>query len=1116
LALSVYYELNTMLNRPFAVRRLPSAILFILLAGCQHSAPDGQLFTRLSKSDTGIDFRNLVTEKETFNIFKYQYFYNGGGVAIGDFNNDGLQDVFFTGNMVKNRLYLNKGKLAFEDITKQSHVADLEGWCTGATPVDINNDGWLDLYICRAGYPFDNLRYNLLYINNGDAGKNGGVPTFTEKSAEYGLNDLAYATQAVFFDYDKDGDLDVFLLNHSTVEYSRGSLEVIPLRQKQNPAFTNKLLRNDGGKFTDVTRDAGIYSNVLTFSLGIAVSDINNDGWPDIFISNDFNEPDYILINNGPGAGGTVTFTDRSRTYLDHTSLFSMGVDFADINNDGLPDFATLDMLPESNHLQKMHAGVDNFDKVSMLTNAGLLRQYSRNMLQRNNGDGTFSEIAQMAGVSNTDWSWSPLLFDFDNDGWKDLFISNGYLRDHTDMDFLKFTADEVQRIQRGEKNIGFDDYIKKMPPIGQPNYFFRNDGDGFHFTNQTADWGDPVASVSQGAAYADLDNDGDLDLVVNNSNEYAFVYRNNASELFHNHYLKLKFKGNTGNGAGVGTKVYAWTPKGLIYQEQSPVRGFQSAMDPVMNLGLGQTGQIDSLVIIWPTNEKQVLTQVKADQLLEVKQSEAMGRYTYPKPGIKRLLSEVPGLIPFKHQENNYNDFKTQLLLPWYYSRPGPALATGDVTGDGLDDVFCGGAAGQASQVYLQNAAGDFHAASQPAFEADAGLEAAAAVFFDADGDGDPDLYVVSGGYESASPDRLYFNENGRWVRHSMDNPKRDGGGSCVAAADIDGDGDVDLFVGSSVRSGRFPERSGADLVLINDGKGNFKPIEIPTLGITTGAVWANVCGDDRPDLIVSAEWAPVQIFENRNGSFVPRPDLLPAEAVSGLWQCIIAADVDGDGKIDLIAGNLGTNSQLSAKPDQPLELYAGDFDGNGSIDPLMFYYVQGKSWPFPAMEDMITQIPPFKKKFIYFKDYADAGLHDILNDQMLKTAMHLKAVTLHSTVFRNEGNKFTATPLPDAAQVAPIRALAWTDLNGDGHPDLLTAGNMSMVKVKLGSMDGNHGLVLAGDGKGHFEPVAYGRSGMNLRGDARGLGVIKRGGRKCVLAGVNNVGVMGYESEK
>jgi len=571
--------------------RIVFIFLILCLTSCENAAP--ALFTAVSKSKTGIDFRNLIIEKETFNIFKYQYFYNGGGVAAGDFNNDGLQDLVFTGNMVKNRLYLNQGDFEFEDITVQSGIAAQEGWCTGVTTVDINQDGWLDLYICRAGYPFERLTRNLLFLNDG-AGKNGTWKgTFTEKAAEYGLDDPAHSTQAAFFDYDNDGDLDLLLMNHSEVEYSRGSLEVFQLRKKRNPAAASKLFRNDAGQFVNVTEAAGIANNVLSFSLGLNITDLNNDGWQDLFIGNDFNEPDYLFLNNGDG-----TFREALAECFDHTAMFAMGSDVADISGDGHLDVVNLDMLPEGNFLQKMHSGADNYDKVSLLEKNNFFRQYSRNMLQLNNGDGSFSEVGQLAGVSNTDWSWSALFLDFENDGDKDLFITNGYLRDHTDMDFLKFTADEIQKIQQGQEHIDFKKYTEQMPPILHPNYFYAQDGP-LKFTNKTAEWGLDQPSVTQGAVYVDLDNDGDLDLVTNNSNDYATVLKNNADKISGNNFLRVRLKGSAANPMGICAKVWIYAGGKLFFQEQQPVRGFQSTVDPVLSFGLGKIAEIDSVRIV-------------------------------------------------------------------------------------------------------------------------------------------------------------------------------------------------------------------------------------------------------------------------------------------------------------------------------------------------------------------------------------------------------------------------------------------------------------------------------------------------------------------------------------
>ncbi len=1057
------------------------------------------LFTKVSKKKTGIEFRNLLKEDENFNIFKYQYFNNGGGLAVGDFNNDGLQDLVFTGNMVKNRLYLNKGDFHFEDITKKSGIAEKEGWCTGVTTVDINEDGWLDLYICRAGYPFDDLRSNLLFINNGNL-------TFTEKAVEYGLDDLAYSTHSAFFDYDKDGDLDLFLLNHSTVEYSRGSLEVFQLRNKKNPDFTNKLFRNDQGHFVNVTEEAGIYSNVLTFSLGISVADINNDGWQDIFIGNDFNEPDYLFLNQQDG-----TFTDGFADAFDHTSTFSMGSDVADFNNDGLLDLVSLDMLPEGNYLQKMHSGADNYDKVSMLEKSGFHNQYSRNMLQLNNGDGTFSEVGQMAGVSNTDWSWAPLFFDFDNDGLKDLFIANGYLRDHTDMDFLNFTANEVLKINKGEEHVDFEGYMAQMPPILQPNYFYKNEG-GLSFKNKTAEWGLDEPVVSQSAAYVDLDNDGDLDLVLNNTEEYASVYQNNSDRLFQHNYLKINLKGTKGNPFGIGAKVSLYTAGKTFLQEQQPVRGFQSTVDPVLNFGLGNIEKMDSIEVVWPTDERQVLKNIPTNQTLEldIKKAALQQQKSIPPPDT--YFSEK-NIADARHQESGFNDFKTQSLLPWFFSRTGPATAVGDVNKDGREDIFMGNAKGAVGQLLLQNANDSFVKSLHPIFENDAYCEDTDAAFFDADADGDLDLYVASGSYEfsETSPnlqDRLYLNDgNGKFTKAEKSLPELFMNSTCAKPADMDGDGDMDLFVGGGYIHGKYPESYESQL-LINKGNGVFEKqsFERQKFGNVTDALWTDLNGDQLPELIVVGEWQAIMVFENENGHLADKTNQYFSNATNGLWNTVHVADFDGDGDMDLVAGNLGTNSQLSAHPDEPLELFYDDFDENGSLDPLLCYYVQGQSWPFVSRDDLLNQLPHLKKKFLFFKDYANAQIQDILTPEQRAKTQKLQASTLETAYYEFSESKFIKRSLPVAAQIAPVHAIESFDSNGDGHLDLILGGNILHTRVKLGRLDGNHGLVLLGDGKGQFKTASYTETGLKIKGAMQQIEKVEVAGKPHVLFGVND----------
>ncbi|MEO6187394.1 MAG: CRTAC1 family protein, partial [Ginsengibacter sp.] len=761
--------MSTMLKNIYLVA------LIYLFIGCREKTT--QLFTILDEGRTGINFKNTLFEDESLNVLNYTYFYNGGGVAVGDINNDGLPDILFTGNMVKNRLYLNKGDFKFEDITSKSGVAEKQGWCTGASFIDINGDGKLDIYICRSADGDPQKRKNLLFINNGDL-------TFTEEADKYGLADRGYSTQAVFFDYDQDGDLDCFVANHSLQKYTSGAQQNPELRNQRNPDFANKLYRNDNGHFTDVSKEAGITSNVFTFGLGLSVTDFNNDGWPDIYVSNDFNEADYLFINNRDG-----TFSEDAPKEMDQVPLYSMGCDAADYNNDGLVDLMTLDMLPESNRMQKMHSGSENFDKFQYLFARGFYFQYNRNMLQKNNGDGTFSDIGQLAGVSNTDWSWSALLSDFDNDGSKDLFVSNGYVKDYTDMDFIKFTVNNVVQARQGGPTAPVKEYIAKMPTNEMTNYIFQNNSDET-FSNKTKEWGMEQKSVAAGAAYADLDGDGTLDLVINNTNALAGIYKNNSGSLVKNNFLKIKLIGDAKNSGGIGSKLKLFCGSQQFYQEQFPVRGFQSSVDPVLNFGIGKHTVIDSLLIIWPNANSQVLRNVKPNQLLTLKLVDAHDSWHYDTiVNRSEQYFSTDTLREIVHAENSFSDFTVQSLLPNYLSRQGPCIEVADVNKDGLDDIFFGGAKGQQSEIFIQNSNGTFTKKAESAFMVDSVSEDIAAEFFDADGDGDLDLYVGAGGYEFNENDpalqgRLYINDgNGNFTKKENAIPKMSISTGCVRA---------------------------------------------------------------------------------------------------------------------------------------------------------------------------------------------------------------------------------------------------------------------------------------------------------------------------------------------
>ncbi len=1077
------------------------ASCFLALVACQHEQPT--LFTLLPASKTGITFNNLLKEDDSeFSILNYPYFYNGGGVAVGDLNNDGFQDLVFTGNMVKCGVYLNKGALQFEDITKRSGIASKGGWCTGVTIVDINEDGWQDIYICRSGLPKPEDRKNLLFINNHDL-------TFRESAAQYGLDDSGYSTQASFFDYDNDGDLDMFLINQSDPKYSRGNLDYIQNRfQKSDSILANKLFRNDKGHFIDCSKQAGILSNIFTYSLGLSTSDINQDGWPDIYIGNDFEEQDYLYINNHDG-----TFTDELTKRVDHTSLFSMGIDVADYNNDLLPDLVQMDMLPEGNNAQKMHLAGDNYNRYTVQFKNGMFPQYMKNSLQKNNGDGTFSELGQLAGVSNTDWSWSPLLADFDNDGLRDLFITNGYQRDNTDMQFVVYAMAQSQHIQNGKKAPSVQEYISHMPGISIPNYIFRNVGSD-HFENKLKEWGFDRSTFSHGAVYADLDNDGDLDIIINNTDGNAGVYRNNSDSQPKNNFLRIRLKGTTKNCTGIGAKIYAYAGIDRFYVEQNPVRGYQSSIDNILHFGLGHHQGIDSLRIIWPDGTSQMKKNLGVNQLLELNIQNAV-KYVSPSLTSNTLLEEI-SLVAFTHEENEENDFAKQFLLPHAFSHNGPCMAKGDLNADGLADIFIGGAKDQAGTIFLQQKDYTFQKLQTPALTKDATSEDMDAAFFDADGDGDPDLYVVSGGYEfeENSPllqDRLYINDGKGHLSNSAGSLEKNyTNKKCVRPVDFDNDGDLDLFVGGSVVPGKFPYATPSK-IYFNDGKGNFSSIKPGNaqLGIVNDALWIDLDKDGRKDLIVASEWMPLRAYRAQGALFADVSSTWFPFASNGWWNCIAQGDFDNDGDIDLVAGNYGLNSQLKVNETHPMQLYYSDVDGNGSVDPIITYYNGEENVPLALRDDLLGQVPILKKKFHDYRIYANAGIIDILTPDQLAKSPVLKTNTLKTLYLENTGKNFVAHELSTEAQVAPIFAIVVFDINKDSNLDLVLVGNNNKNRIYLGRDDANHGQIMLGDGKGNFKYISQQKSGLNLRGDVRSI--IQDKGK--LFFGINNSSVKTYK---
>lgn len=1068
------------------------------------------LFETLNPSKTGIAFRNTLEESPRANVLTYEYFYNGGGVAVGDINNDGLDDIYFTANMKANALYLNEGDFRFRDITREAGVACEEGWKTGVTMVDINHDGLLDIYVCYSGKGDPELRRNKLFINNGDL-------TFTDKARDYGLDDPGHSTHASFFDFDRDGDLDMYLLNHNVVvinewEFSR-------VRKTRDPFAGDKLFRNDDGRFTDISAAAGIKGTALGFGLGVTIADVNKDGWQDIYISNDYVEPDYLYINNGNG-----TFTDRLTEYMQHISYFSMGCDIGDINNDAFPDIFTLDMLPEDNERQKLLYGPENYEHYALMVLNGFYFQNMRNMLHLNNGNGTYSEIGQFAGVSNTDWSWAPLLADYDNDGWKDVFVANGYFRDYTNRDFLKYKGDYYFEKGKAREKADTFHLVTSMTSTPIRNYLFRNQGN-LTFEDVSERWGITEKNFSSGAAYADLDNDGDLDLLTNNQNAPATVMRNKAREQFpEHHYLQIRLSGKGRNTHAIGTTLAVFAGGHQQFFEYMPTRGFQSSVAPRVHVGLGNVSAVDSVVVVWPSGVRQAFQNVAVDQLLVLEEPETSTtpRSHPPDAQLNPVFSPTDPLVPYAHIEQGYNDFKRQPLLTTMLTTCGPILASGDVNGDGRTDVFAGGTQGNPGKLFVQMPDGSYR--ESPGLKCGAQFTDADALFFDADSDGDVDLYIVSGGYheykegDAALEDRLYLNDGtGQFTLATAHLPSMRVSKSSIAAVDFDRDGDIDLFLGGRVIPGQYPVTPRSYL-LRNDG-GKFSVVtaekapELETIGMVTDAAWADIDGDEWPDLILAGEFMAIEVFRNQQGRKFERVTRsVFNKQLYGLWNRIFLDDFDGDGDVDIVAGNLGLNTQLKASQTEPVELVYKDFDKNGSVDPILTYYIQGASYPFASRDELLDQIYGMRSKFTSYASYADARLNNIFSKGDLKNANVLKATTLESLYIENRGGTFIEKPLPREAQFAPIYAIARVDYNRDGIPDLVLAGNQSSIRIRMGVIDANFGQLFRGDGKGNFIYVPQGESGLHLTGDVKSLEIVLSNGVPHLLVGTNNVGITSY----
>jgi enediyne biosynthesis protein E4 len=1076
---------------------ISAAALLAVLSGCGDAKQDA-LFELLPSSSTHITFNNAITESDSFNVLTFEYIYNGAGVGVGDVNNDGLTDIFFAGNMVPGKLYLNRGGFVFDDITEKANTGT-DTWCTGVAIADVNQDGLLDIYVSTIQPDLDKPgTTNLLFINKGNNAE--GIPVFEEVAARMGLADSSYSTQAAFLDYDNDGDLDMYLLNNAMESYNRN----LPLGQRFDGTgkSTDKLFRNDGKApdslphFTDVSAEAGILTE--GWGLGIVVNDINNDGYPDIYTANDFASNDLLYVNNGNG-----TFTNRINTMLKHQEHNGMGIDIADINNDGLNDIVALDMLPDDNLRQKTMFTTIGYDKFMLFRKKGYQDQYIRNVLQLNNGNNTFSDIGYLAGIYATDWSWSSLLADFDNDGYRDLFVGNGYRKDVTDQDFIVYSKELSMFSRDKDRRKIIRQEVEKLPGVKKPNFLFKNNGD-LTFSDKAAEWGLDQPSYSNGAAYADFDNDGDLDLVTNNINDEAFIYRNKTIDAGKqgNSFLRMRLTREASNLQAYGTKIKVYTGQLTYYAEHQTQRGYKSTVEDIEHFGLGKvaSGKADSVVITWPGGKTQVLKNVSLNQTITVVEKDAVMRTPIQKHVMPAFEAVQEALnIRLKHDEEEFVDFlEAQFLVPHKHSQNGPGITVGDVNGDGLDDFIVGGAARKGGYLGLQQKDGAFITSTLPVKEPeDMGL-----LLFDADTDGDLDLYCTSGSSEFKSDvaqyqHRLYRNDGkGNFTFDKAALPAITASGGCVVASDFDHDGDLDLFAGGRLVPTHYPEAPESYL-LVNDGKGNFKngtALLAPALaktGMVTSALWTDINNDGWQDLALVGEWMPVTFFVSQQGRSFTTQTL---DASSGWWNSLAGGDFDNDGDTDYIAGNLGLNSIYKASVEEPVSICAKDFDGNGSVDPILCRYIQGKEYPAPPRDALIGQVPALKGVAIRYAKYGSMGITDLLSEQRRKDALVLKSTLMASVYIENTGGHFTLKTLPAEAQFAPLYGIAVTDVNEDGNLDVLAAGNSYAAEPLSGLYDASIGNYLQGDGKGNFKNVPVTTSGFFVDGDAKGLACLTR----------------------
>lgn len=1083
--------------------------LVIVIGGCTSSANENiHLFELVSANHSNITFNNTIEENDSLHILSYEYLYNGGGVGVLDVNNDDLPDLFFTGNQTKNALYINKGDLNFQDISEFAGIEFENQWCTGVAIIDINNDGFDDIYLSVGGPGNQDIHPNKLLINQQDN-------TFKESAAEYGLNDKGESIQAAFFDYDLDGDLDMYLLTGGGFE--RSAIVVRPILTDGSSRNTDRLYENVYDStlghpvFKNVSKAAGILTE--GFGLGVAILDANQDQWPDVYVSNDYISKDLLYINNQDG-----TFTDQSLKLIKHTSHFSMGNDAGDINNDGLMDIITVDMLPE-NHLRKqLMSGPDNNSLFQMALQQGYGHQHMRNMLQLNHGNG-FSEIGQLAGVHRTDWSWAPLLADFDNDGFQDLYVTNGFGKDVTDLDFVNFRKDAVSAFADKEKARKLLlDSLKARPSVIIPNYIFKNEG-GLTFSNQSRNWGIDIASLSNGAAYADLDNDGDLEIIVNNINQQTFIFKNKVREQdsVNSNSLKISLNGSGQNRAGIGATVNVYTGGVVQTKYVQPSRGFQSSVEKTLFFGLKQFSKIDSVVVLWPDGRKSLNQKIEANQLLNIYYKESFISPARQPVNQQKYFTEVE-LLDFLHQETSFNDFKIQSLLQHGFSNLGPEIAVADVNIDGLQDLFIGGAYGTSGSIFLQASNGSFirKDIKSEAFE-DVG-----AIFFEANGDDFPDLYVTSGGSERYEghinyQDRLYINQgNGNFLLEPSALPEMLTSTSVVRPADFDLDGDQDLFVAGRVVPGKYPQAP--ESYLLENRNGAFYNVtsswskELQFAGMVTSAIWLDVNKDERPDLIIAGEFMPITVFENKENGLFNITHKSGLQSSEGIWSSLIAADFDNDGDQDLVAGNIGYNTAFKVKEQEPLQLFYADFDGNSTIDPIFSAYEEGNSYPIASLNLLGQQLPKLKKKLLKYRDFAQASSTEVL--QILAAEHRTLSCKVAATSFiENIGNgQFKISPLPVEAQVAPTNTIIAEDLNHDGFLDLILAGNNYNREVIGGRYDASIGNVLLNNGSNTFKALTTQESGFFVGGDARSMARITVKDHLYLLIAQNNSKLLSY----